>query len=70
MFPGYIAFALWGPIMPETLDECHKAEAVWTTDKLKARKSSGGRSSLRKEEAIEENVTRSTASMTEDPLQV
>jgi hypothetical protein len=65
MFPGYIAFALWGPIMPETLDESYKAEAFWTTDELKKRKSDG-RSIIRKEEALKENVARSTASMSDD----
>lgn len=65
MFPGYIAFALWGHIIPETLDETHKAEAFWTTDELKKRKSDG-RSVIRKEEAIEENITRSVASIADN----
>ena len=31
-FPGYIAFALWGPIMPENMDRCYQACAFLAPD--------------------------------------
>jgi hypothetical protein len=37
IFPGYIAFALWGPIMPDDMDTIYKANAFMVSD------SSGGK---------------------------
>jgi len=63
-FPGYIAFALWGPMMPEDMDECHKAQAFFESDNGKKVKSSG-RLAIRKEEENEQSVARTHASVSE-----
>jgi hypothetical protein len=63
-FPGFIAFALWGPIIPEEMDECHKAEAFWTADMLQKGKTDG-RAAIRNEEEIAESVARSKAPISE-----
>jgi hypothetical protein len=38
MFPGFIAFALWGPIIPDDMNSCHKAEAFFISDEAKDKK--------------------------------
>jgi hypothetical protein len=49
-FPGYIAFALWGPIMPEDMDECYKAQEFFETDNGKKLKNNGQLAILKEEE--------------------
>lgn len=63
-FPEYIAFALWGPMMPDDMDECHKALAFFESDNGNKVKSSG-RLAIRKEEVNEQSVARTHASVSE-----
>ncbi|MFM8622632.1 MAG: hypothetical protein ACKOB3_04560, partial [Holophagaceae bacterium] len=66
-FPGFIAFALWGPIIPDGADPSFKAEAFWCSDHdthsgaaggTKKRDKSGGRDALRKKKWEEEASAR------------
>lgn len=54
MFPGYISFALWGPIIPNGMNVCHKAEAFLCSDDTKKDESSSGRKSIRRDQKKKE----------------
>lgn len=66
-FPGYLAFVLWGPMVPPAGDPNNKAEAFFITDdpSKNTSKKSGGRAAARKRDAAEESVARSSASVSD-----
>jgi hypothetical protein len=65
-FTGFMSFALWGPLMPDDMDDAHKSDAFFISDLQKQKKSkSDGRSSIRKEEENAASVARSNASFSE-----
>lgn len=45
IFPGFIAFALWGPIRPNDMDDCYRAEIFFPQEET--RKKGGGRNATR-----------------------
>lgn len=59
LFPGYMAFALWGPIIPDDMNSCHKAEAFFISDEAKDKKN--GRKYMRSNSSID-GTTRSVHS--------
>lgn len=60
-FPGYISFALWGPIMPEDMDRCYQASALLSSDGNDEKKCSP---KIKKEKkSIERNGSNSIASL-------
>ena len=63
-FPGYLAFAIWGPIMPPGFDEDYKAHVFFAVEQSKEKKKDG-RNSIRKEQAEEEATSRSGMSASE-----
>ena len=63
-FPGYLAFVLWGPIMPPGCDEEHKCHVFFTTEQSKDKKKDG-RKSIRTEQVEEENRSRTGTSVSE-----
>jgi len=63
-FPGFLAFTIWGPIMPPGFDEEHRAQAFFATEQSKDKKKDG-RNSIRKEQFDEESKARSCASAVE-----
>ncbi|KAG7361458.1 hypothetical protein IV203_036559 [Nitzschia inconspicua] len=68
IFPGYMAFALYGPIMPPGSDSNFKVEALFATGDSEGKGEKDGRRSVasRTVQASEDSVvTRSSASVTE-----
>ncbi|KAG7355769.1 hypothetical protein IV203_000455 [Nitzschia inconspicua] len=66
IFPGYMAFALYGPIMPPGSDFKFKAEAFFATGDRKGKGKKDGRAVARMVPPSEDSVvTRSSASVTE-----
>jgi len=63
-FPGFLAFALWGPIMPPGFDEEYRAQCFFRTEQSKDKKKDG-RNSIRKEQSEEDSKTRSGSSASE-----
>jgi len=62
--PGYLTFAIWGPIMPPGFDKDYKAHTFFAVEQSKEKKKDG-RNSIRKEQAEEEAKSRSGMSASE-----
>lgn len=60
-FPGFIAFALWGAIMPEDMDDDYRAKAFLLSDDPKKSKADG-RAAIRKEQKDENSSGTKTTS--------
>jgi len=59
-FPGHLAFALWGPIMPPGFDDEHKTHVFFSVSQSKEKKKDG-RTALRKEQAKEDDKSRQSS---------
>ena len=59
-FPGFLAFSLWGPIMPPGFDDECKAHVFFSNHQSKEKKKNG-RNAIRKEQAEEDDKSRASS---------
>ena len=66
-FPGFLSFALWGPIVPDGMDEIHKAEAFFPADKKEKDERNSGRKAARDIKKVEDTSRSLSSSIRKSP---
>ena len=66
-FHGFLSFALWGPIVPDGMDEIHKAEAFFPADKKEKYERNSGRKAARDIKNVEDASRSLSSSIRKSP---